>query len=45
MSKRNIPEWLSGLGVFAVIIAMICIGAFTVLSTIHIVFLVWGPLP
>ena len=45
MAKRNIPEWLTGLGVFTVIIAVICIGAFAVLSTIHITFLVWGPLP
>ncbi len=45
MGECNIPEWIKGLGVFTVIIAVICIGAFAVLSTIHIAFIVWGPLP
>ncbi len=45
MGYRDTPEWIKGIGMFTVIIVMISIGAFVVLSTIHITFLVWGPLP
>jgi len=38
-------EAIKGLTIFAVVVVGICIGAFAVLSTIHIAFYVWGPLP
>ena len=38
-------EALKGLGTFAVIIVCISFGALVVISTIHITFAIWGPLP